>query len=74
MVLYRDLGFISQEQYEQVESKCAGKGSDLPTDCVELMDKVSFISFRLTSWLTDSTFTMPSNLATKTTHKPINFP
>ena len=41
MVLYRDLGFISQEQYEQIESKCAGKGADLPKECTDLMDKVN---------------------------------
>ena len=41
MVLYRDLGFISQEQYEEVEKKCAGKGADLPQDCVDAMDKVN---------------------------------
>lgn len=41
MVLYRDLGFISQEQYEDIEKKCAGKGQDLPDDCVDAMDKVN---------------------------------
>lgn len=49
MVLYRDLGFISQEQYEEVEKKCAGKGADLPQDCVDAMDKVNVLAFRSTS-------------------------
>ena len=74
MVLYRDLGFISQEQYEEVEKKCAGKGADLPQDCVDAMDKVNVLTFRSMSYLRHSTFTMLSNPAMKTTQELINFP
>lgn len=47
MVLYRDLGFISQEQYEQIEGKCSGHGADLPDDCTKLMDEVQLALCRL---------------------------
>ena len=41
MVLYRDLGFISQEQYDTIDKACSGKGQDLPDDCVKLLDEVT---------------------------------
>lgn len=41
MQLYRDLGYISQELYNQVDSKCSNQGSVLPDDCQKLLDDVS---------------------------------
>jgi hypothetical protein len=40
IMLYRDLGFISQDHYELVDSKCANQGPDLPDDCQKLLDEV----------------------------------
>ena len=40
MVLFRDLGFISQQMYEMVDSKCKDKGSELPKECTDLLDQV----------------------------------
>jgi len=40
MQLYRDIGYISQAQYETVDSKCANQGADLSDDCTKLLDDV----------------------------------
>ena len=75
MVLYRDLGFISQEQYELVDSKCKDHGSVLPDDCVKLMDEVFLFLFRLMNSLMDSIFMTLLNLAMKTATSMVkNYP
>lgn len=66
MMLYRDLGFISQDQYELVDSKCANQGPDLPDDCKKLLDDVPIIPQRSTLSLMDSISTTHSSLAIKT--------
>ena len=65
MELYRDVGYISQEQYETIESKCKGKGADLPDDCVKEMDKVLVPRSRSINYSMASISTTSSNLATK---------
>lgn len=41
MQLYRDYGFITQEMFEEVDSKCNNK-QVLPDDCVAMLDQVFF--------------------------------
>lgn len=40
MQLYRDLGFISKEQYDEVDGKCRDQGPILPDDCQKLLDEI----------------------------------
>lgn len=40
MQLYRDFGYITQEQYDNVSSKCKDQGGVLPDDCTKLLDSV----------------------------------
>lgn len=41
MQLYRDIGYITQAQYENVDAKCANQGADLSDDCTKLLDEVN---------------------------------
>jgi hypothetical protein len=43
MQLYRDIGYISQAQYETVDSKCANQGAKLSDDCTKLLDDVNLM-------------------------------
>jgi len=40
MQLYRDFGYITQEQYNTVDGKCKDKGAVLPDDCNKLLDDI----------------------------------
>jgi hypothetical protein len=51
--LYRDIGYITQAQYEAVDSKCANQGADLPDDCSKLLDEVQLVLNRSITSLTD---------------------
>ena len=47
MQLYRDIGFISEAQYQEVDAKCKDQGADLPEACTKLLDAVKVELFRL---------------------------
>lgn len=49
MQLFRDLGYISQEKFEQVDSKCKDQGPVLPKECTDLLDEVRDLLFRSTT-------------------------
>jgi len=66
MQLYRDIGYITQTQYETVESKCANQGSNLPVECTTVLDEVISIIPRLITLLMDSTSMMLTDHAMKT--------
>ena len=66
MELFRDFGFISQEQYDLVDSKCKNQGSKLPDDCIKIMDEVTLLPLRLMTLLMDSTSMTPSSHAMRT--------
>ena len=38
--LFRDYGYINQEQFENVDSKCKNQGPELPDDCKQALDEV----------------------------------
>lgn len=40
MQLYRDIGYISQEQYETVDEECRDQGAELTQKCMQLIDEV----------------------------------
>jgi hypothetical protein len=42
MQLYRDIGYITQQQYESVDGKCKDQGAVLPDACTALLDEVEF--------------------------------
>jgi carboxypeptidase C (cathepsin A) len=48
MQLFRDLGYISQEQYELVDATCKDQGPVLSDKCQDMVDAVLSLSFRLT--------------------------
>ena len=38
MQLYRDIGYIRQEQFEKVDQACRNQGAELSKDCTLLLD------------------------------------
>jgi len=40
MQLYRDIGYISDSQYQDVDKKCKNQGSELTKECQDALDKV----------------------------------
>jgi hypothetical protein len=41
MQLFRDYGYITQAQFEEVDNKCKDQGPELPKDCQQAIDNVS---------------------------------
>lgn len=70
MEFYRDIGFISEAQYVDVDSKCNNQSSELSKACEDAINEVPLNTFRSIAWLTDSTSTMLTNLAMRTTTRP----
>jgi hypothetical protein len=71
MQLYRDIGYITQEQYENVDKECKDQGADLPETCTKLLDDVFLHLRRSTTSLMGSTSTMLTDPATKTTNSTV---
>ena len=66
MQLYRDVGYISQEQYEMIDGKCKDQGAVLPDDCVKELDKVLVSRSRSMPYSMELTSTISTSLALKT--------
>jgi len=47
MQLFRDFGYISQAQYDDVDGKCKDQGAELSDECQAAIDQVEIILFRL---------------------------
>jgi len=45
--LYRDIGYITQSQYEAVDSKCKNQGAELPKECTVLLDEVKLVLMKI---------------------------
>jgi len=66
MQLFSDYGYITQEQFQNVDGKCKDQGPELPDDCQKALEDVNHLLFRSTIWLTAITSTTLTGLAIKT--------
>lgn len=49
MQLFRDYGYISQDQFEQIDQKCKDQGADLPDECNKALEEVPLSPYRSTN-------------------------
>ena len=59
MEMVRNFGYITDEQYKEIDYKCGRAGKVLPKECEDLLDKVIQAKYRLMILLMDTTSMMP---------------